>query len=113
MPEHIRLASYLSIFREYLNIDKKHHSDKDSTKLTAASACKDDDGQGELDQDSEDVFLPNIENVDKKSKTVHHSLQHSDSHSSGIFSQVNNFLAVYIVYDTDLYYHSHALHLNY
>ena len=108
MPEHIRLASYLSIFREYLNIDKKHHSDKDSTKLTAASACKDDDRQGELDQDSEDVFLPNIENIDKKSKTVHHSLQHSDSHSSGIFSQVINFLVVYMTLIFII-----ALHLNY
>ena len=51
--------------------------------MIAASACVDNDEQ---EEDCDDVFLPNIENIERKTRQS--SLHHSDSRSSGIFSQV-------------------------
>jgi len=85
------------LHREFLDDDRKHPSDTDSGKMTATeAACVDDDRHVKLDlstdQDCEEVFLTHDESnacvkpaSDKK--PIHNSLHHSDSHSSGIFSQ--------------------------
>ena len=85
MGVHTTMANHLSNSREYLNDDRKHPFDKVSRKLTGGTDCVDDDGH---DPDCEEVFLPNSENTERKTKTRQHSLHHSDSRSSGIFSQV-------------------------
>ena len=59
--------------------------------MIAASACVDNDEQ---EEEYDDVFLPNIENIERKTRQS--SLHHSDSRSSGIFSQVFNFDIHYI-----------------
>ena len=88
------ISNYLLNIREFSNDVRKHHSDKKSRKVTAAPSCVDDNEQ---DPDCDDVFLPNIETIERKTKTRHGSLHHSDSRSSGIFSQV------IIIVDNELY----------
>ena len=84
---------YLSNFRESLSPDKEPPNDRVSREMTASKAenrRRHVKWDFTTDPDSEDVFLNNDESLAAtyRSRPNHRGLHHSDSHSSGIFSQV-------------------------
>ena len=88
------VAPYLSNFRECLTDDRKQPDDRASEKKPAAE-CVEDPRHVDLfrDKHGEETIHKTFEVRDgiyhsSDVKTAYHSLHHSDSHSSGIFSQV-------------------------